>query len=229
MIDPNERHVMLDLETLGQEVGDVPFALAAVPFDPIVGTLGQPFFALIQPRDALRQGLQIDPGTIAFWNRQNPAAQRYLEAAHTEGRALRDVLEDFSAYLGEVVGPPAQVRLWGKGADFDKPLLGEGYRKCHLPYPWTYQSGRCYRTLEGMAPFPVPRYTSGTAHHALDDAAHQAQQAVRLLRHFWHMPELAQLPALTQDPAARKWVMDPLAPPVTPVPSVPRRRAGPSP
>lgn len=204
-----ERHVMFDIESLGCDAGDVFFAIAAVPFDPYEGTLGQPFFALVDPADAVRHGLRSDPGTIQWWEKQSSEARAYLDAASTEGAPLDHALKRLSAYLHEVVGPRDQIRVWGKGADFDKPFLDAGYRVCHLPQPWGPRAARCYRTLEAFMPVAPPRMTlTGIAHHALDDTIHQAMQAIPALREIYRMEPLV---APILPPPSSRWVEDPLA------------------
>lgn len=204
-----ERHVMFDIESLGCDAGDVFFAVAAVPFDPHEGSLGKPFFALVDPADAALHGLRSDPGTIQWWDQQSTAARAYLDAAHTEGAPLEQVLTRLSNYLHEVVGPREQIRVWGKGADFDKPFLDAGYRVCHLPQPWGPRAARCYRTLEAFMPVAPPRMTlTGIAHHALDDTVHQAMQAIPALREIYRLEPLLA-PILS--PPSSHWVQDPLA------------------
>lgn len=202
-----EHHVMVDLETLSLSANAVFFAIAAVPFDPETATLGPPFFVLVDPTEAHRQGGHLDPGTVAWWERQSPEARAYLTAADEEGLELTTALARFEAYLASL-GPADDLRLWGKGADFDKAILDATYHRLGRPVPWGPRAARCYRTLEALSPTPVPgRTLTGLAHHALDDATHQATQAIAILRRLAGAPECQHPPESNPD---RSWVSDPL-------------------
>jgi hypothetical protein len=225
-----ERHLMLDLETLGRVPTSAPFAIGAVPFDVYTGTLGKPFFMLINPLDAMRQGMQVTQDVIKFWKDDaSPEARAYLEAAYEEGFPLKTALEHFARYIAAEVGPTETVRLWGKGADFDKPILDVAYTICDIALPWGARAARCYRTLEAFMPVMPPRRTlTGTAHHAVDDALHQATLSIQALRHLYGLAPLDQPVPV---PPASPWVSDPLQPgsqeivePVTPEPERRRRR-----
>lgn len=218
-----ERHVMVDLETLGKAAGCVPFAIGAVPFDPHAGTLGKPFFILVNPLDAMRHGLGVAPDTLKFWKDEaSPAARAYLDASYEEGLPLEAALGHFARYLEAEVGPKDTLRLWGKGADFDKPILDAAYAVSSLDLPWGPRAARCYRSLEAfMSEMPPRRTLTGTEHHAVDDAIHQATQSIHALREIYHLPPL---PHPILPPPVSEWVTDPLVP-VTPVPApeVPHR------
>jgi hypothetical protein len=71
--------------------------------------------------------------------------------------------------------------VWGNGASFDCVILGNAYRAVGDEPPWKYFNERCYRTAKAMLP-AVPFERIGTHHHALDDAASQAQHLIKMLR-----------------------------------------------
>jgi len=199
-------NVMIDLETLAMNPGGVFFALAAVPFDPDMGELGAPFFALVDPASMTAAGFNLDAPTEAWWTAQSEEARAFLTAAHREGRSLDETLDRFSAYLSQL-GPAEDLLIWGKGGDFDKPMLDEAYRRRGKSLPWGPRACRCYRTLEALSPEPVPRRTTtGVAHHALDDVHHQAEQAVKILRQLKGQPALSF--ALPRHPS-EAWVDQP--------------------
>lgn len=200
----NERHVMVDIETLDSEAGGVIFAIGAVPFDIYAGTLGEPFFALVDPEDAQACGLSVGKDTLAFWEAQSPEARHWLDQARRTGRPLEEVLRHFAGFLGQEAGARDAIRLWGKGADFDKPFLSVAYRACGLDLPWGYRAGRCYRTIEALAPVTPPAIKHGVAHHALDDCMGQAALAIPVLRSIYGLPALDH--AITFPPSAGRWV-----------------------
>lgn len=199
-----ERHVMVDLETLDLYPGGALFAIGAVTFDVYAGTLGTPFFALVDPRDAAAHGLTTDAGTRDWWKGQAPAARRWLDQAGKTGLPLAEALDRFTAFLQSEAAPLAQMRLWGKGADFDNAFLAVAYRACGRPVPWGYRAGRCYRTLEALADTPPPAIKHGVVHHALDDCMGQAALAIPVLRRLYGLPALEQ--AIAFPAADGAWV-----------------------
>lgn len=74
------------------------------------------------------------------------------------------------------------MRVWGNGAAYDNVLLRGAYQRLYMPLPWEWRNDRCFRTLRKALPHVEAPTREGTAHHALDDARHQALHAVRLLR-----------------------------------------------
>jgi hypothetical protein len=175
--------VMLDLETLGRKPGCVILEIGAVRFGPTGVDRENAFHSVISTSSCVAAGLNVDPETKAWWSKQSSKAQRLLsEALQTPpDKDLRYVLGAFTGWLGK------GARIWGCGASFDEPILGEAYDRLGLSRPWRFSDCRCFRTLRELLPttaaVQAPAHV-GTTHRALDDAEWQAEYAVRILRHL---------------------------------------------
>lgn len=169
---------MVDLETLGTVPGCAILSIGAVFFDPNTGKLGSEFYEVVSTESCLELGLHTDPGTIEWWSKQKPEAQKVVqEAKEPTALHLRDALEQFNAYLATQKG----VRVWGNGADFDNPILAAAYKAAGVKQGWLPYNGRCYRTIKSLFPNNKAE-RGGIYHNALDDAKTQAQHLIALRR-----------------------------------------------
>lgn len=179
-------HLMLDLETWGTRAGYDLRSIGAVVFDPYTGWVPDPTVPLamvndrpIEPRFYVatsggeQYGLMRDSSTAKWWSEQSPEAQ----AAFTNPVDLRDALGRFAEWL-----PAASpdVHIWAHGSHFDVPILEAAYRAVDLPVPWHYRSPRDTRTIFDAAKIDdhsgwLDLFSTGTHHHALDDAICQAR------------------------------------------------------
>lgn len=178
--------VMFDLETLGTAPGAALISIGAVKFDPAAGTIGQEFHVAITLQSGLLRGMTIEPGTLAWWLQEGQVAARQVQA-EMYALPLHQALQDFAHWLThdeQEVSTPAPV-IWCKGASFDFPLLAAAFRCVGQPLPWAFWNERCCRSLFAIARdshgFRLPK-VPGTAHCALDDARHQAEQVIACLR-----------------------------------------------
>ncbi len=132
--------------------------------------------------------LTRNPQTVQWWNEQSDAAK----AAFANPVDLAEALRLFGKWLRSVSPPgdyydigehdrrfPDDIRLWSHGAAFDPPILAAAYEAVGLPVPWHYRAPRDTRTIfevAGMDPHRcLDMFTTGTHHHALDDAICQAK------------------------------------------------------
>lgn len=192
-------HVMIDLETMGTAPGSAIISIGAVKFIPETGEIGpETFYRNISLTSCLLAGLTIDAGTLAWWRDQSSEAKLALDDGGCT--SLRAALAEFAQYLtsnahGEDTGTPV---VWCKGADFDFPLLAAAYRALDIPLPWKFWNARCARTLFNVCRdqfgYVLPK-VQGTAHNALDDARHQAEQVAACLQLMCHGKDLEAQPA----------------------------------
>jgi exodeoxyribonuclease VIII len=118
--------------------------------------------------------LVVDGSTLAWWAKQSDDARRVFN--DPSALPLPDALDAWLYWLDSVNA----VRLWGNGANFDQPVLNAALRACGKLSPIAFWNERCLRTLKAAVPgVATPEFT-GTKHHAMDDALHEAVLLNRL-------------------------------------------------
>ncbi|NVO13847.1 MAG: 3'-5' exoribonuclease [Rhodoplanes sp.] len=161
---------MLDIETLGTRPGAVVLSAAFVRFSDLASVS-----LVMSVPDQQALGLEIDPETHAWWGKQDPAA---WAAATQNPLPLRAALEHIAAWIAWASNGEAPL-IWGHGASFDAPLLGEVFRRAGVPKPWGYRDERDTRTLYDLAGINLSdHYGQGTMHVALSDAMAQTSAAI---------------------------------------------------
>jgi hypothetical protein len=183
------RHIMCDLETLGQTPGCVILSIGAVEFDPSGKcALDDGMYTVLNTDDCCDHYLHIDAegpdSTVAWWEKQGEEARKVLFAARDTKTSvpLKLGLEQLNKYVTRF-GGVKDVCVWGNGSDFDNAILAVAYRMADMKPSWHFTNNRCYRTLKNICPGPkVAR--AGTYHHALDDAKTQALHAIQLIKAY---------------------------------------------
>ncbi|MDP5205570.1 3'-5' exoribonuclease [Alishewanella sp. SMS9] len=170
-------HVMLDLETMGQDSNAAIVAIGAVFFEPTTGTIGASFYQKVDLESAAKFG-NIDPSTIIWWLKQSDAARAEITSDDTLD--LKCALCDFGDWIEQIEKIHSRI-VWGNGASFDNVILSNAYAATSLAKPWVYWNDRDVRTvvelgktLKGFDPKKHMPFL-GTTHNALDDAIHQAK------------------------------------------------------
>lgn len=162
---PADRHIMVDLETLGTTPGSVILSIGAVVFDPITGDFEGIFYHNIDRLSCLTAGLTEDPKTVQWWEEQSDEAKAVLLPDQVR---LRAALTDFSNFWERHHGK----YLWSHGPSFDESILSAAYRALSMMPPWHHSDVRCTRTIYDLAGV-WPNRDVGTPHCALDDARNQ--------------------------------------------------------
>lgn len=183
-------HLMLDLETLGQEPGSVILTISAVQFDIKTGQTGLVFHDSINLESSLRFGLKIDPDTFKWWLGRSEESRTALNNDLDKGSDIRDVLCDFSAFLSSLphaslrqLYPKQDIIIWGRGPCFDMGLLTYAYKAINTNCPWNFRNERCVRTYESIRPdikAETDKEERGTLHNGVDDAKHQIKYITRI-------------------------------------------------
>lgn len=166
------KHIMVDLETMGNSNNAAIVAIGAAVFSE--EGVGSTFYRTIDLDDAAKYGV-IDASTVKWWLQQEADARRELYLASCP---LRVALMDFSAWLGS---QGAVDGVWGFGATFDNVILRNAYKALDLFCPWHFRKDRCFRTVAAMYPQVEWEPRVGTHHNALDDAVTQARTAIKML------------------------------------------------
>lgn len=169
---------MIDIECAGLPPNGALLSIGGVFFDLHTSTLGPTFSQVVHLGSAVADGGVIDPGTFMWWLGQSDAARK---AVRYGGRHVHTVLDEFSAWIAETCRP-ADVRVYGNGANFDITILEGAYQRAGKKVPWHWTNTRCFRTLRNQ--YPQVEYNPGDkgddAHNALADAIFQAKHLLKI-------------------------------------------------
>ena len=169
--------VMIDIETLDNCPTAAIASIGAVWFEPRGSRIGNTFHMHVDLADCQRHGLTIGADTVLWWLKQSGDAKAALSGGQLDAAPLVTALEALQAFIIEADGPKPDI--WCNGASFDLPILANAYRAIGWQTPWPFWRERDLRTLKGL--YPEQRLErTGLAHHAIDDAIHQA----RLVQHI---------------------------------------------
>lgn len=164
-----DKHVMVDLETMGLRPNAAIVSIGAVHFDE--SSVIDTFHTAVSLQDCLDCGLTTDQSTVDWWMKQSVEARSSWQ--RDDAPKLLDALRDFSQWCLKG-SSDRSVHPWGNGADFDMVLLKSAYSALEADPPWRYYNHRCFRTLRGVFPIAEPPRL-GVHHSALDDALHQVK------------------------------------------------------
>lgn len=172
------RHLMVDLETMGNKSNAPIVSIGAVFFNPHTGNTGAEFYTAVSLESSMLLGGVPDAGTIIWWLKQSPEARSAIAIADTI--TLIDALELFSDFISENSDAGPDVQVWGNGASFDNVILRSSYDRANIECPWKFRNDRDVRTMTelGKAIGINPRYDipfDGDMHNALSDARHQVK------------------------------------------------------
>lgn len=161
--------LMLDIETLGTannahvlSVGAAWFDMKRPEEEVIQDTILIP--SLVQPQS------KIDTDTVTWWMAQSRDAQDILIGNHPrmENAQVAERVRDWAERAR---------RIWAKDPDFDCVIMTCFIRNYLDPhYKWPFWKNRSVRTVLDIVPDTKDLPFEGTAHNALADATHQANQ-----------------------------------------------------
>jgi DNA polymerase III epsilon subunit-like protein len=164
---------MCDLETLGTSPGCAVLSIAIVPFD--IGYPIEPFYERISRKSCEDIGLEVDPQTELWWQKQSAEAR---DEAFGGTADIESVLHRVTEYIKTLDKTPV---MWGNGASFDIPILEEAFYLCDMTTPWHYTKSLCYRTMKNIYK-QIPYLKPQVAHNALQDAKAQAAHLERIFQ-----------------------------------------------
>lgn len=165
------KHLMVDIETLGNKSYSVITSIGAVPFNMVTGeTSKEVFYKRINIDNCLDRGLIVNGDTIRWWLKQSEEAR--MEIYSHSGRTLVDVLLRFTDFVRNNLSD--QYQIWGNSNRFDLGILGNAYDKVGIKIPWNFRLERDVRTLVAMNPKIKEEHKwFGVAHNGLDDCFNQ--------------------------------------------------------
>lgn len=159
------KHLMVDMETMAVSPDAVVLSLGAVHFNPWGNGYGDKIYFKIDLDDQDRLGRAIDPLTLDWWSKQDPAIME--EAFSPNDRiSLEEAMDQFHKFAWGC------DCFWSHGATFDLVILENILRQMGRPLPWNYWQLRDTRTLFDLG--YNPDMPQGSKHDALQDAIRQA-------------------------------------------------------
>ena len=160
------KHLMIDIETMGNESFSSIVSIGAVEFDINNGETGREFYVKIDLQSCIDEGLIMNASTVMWWLKQGEAARNELGTGEVE--TLRNALFKFSDFFTE------DYQVWGNSARFDLGILENAYSKIGKPIPWKFWNERDVRTLVSFSPDVKETFVfNGVAHNAIDDCKFQ--------------------------------------------------------
>jgi len=163
-------NVMIDIETLGLDIGSSIISIGAVKFDET--GLGEELYRNVDLMSCEAVGLEIDAETLDWWLHQPVEVQGQL----TDGVTITTALNDLAVFIDEEDEP----EIWANSPSFDCEMLEHAYDAVGLDVPWSFYHERDFRTLKEL-PVTVDVDQDGNEHDALDDARYQARVASEIL------------------------------------------------
>lgn len=183
-------NVMIDLESFGQEPGNVILTISAVQFDIETGRLGRIYKNEIDLNSSLKWGLTIDPSTVMWWMKQSTEARKRIVESQEIGSDLKDVLDGFYKWFANLPADENnlfdrdEIIVWGRGPRFDMGLLAYAYRLVgYKRTPWDFRKEKCVRTYESIAPHIKKQFDKERTtilHDGEEDAKHQIKYVVAI-------------------------------------------------
>lgn len=165
------RDVMFDLETLATSTNAVILSIGAVRFDPDTGEMAEKFYANIDPSS--QRWREVDPDTVAWWDKQGQAAQDKLTEAPVF--PLREALIMFKEFLR------SSDLLWSNGPTFDEMIIRSAFEQLDGKFPVGYYNSRCCRTEFALGKrLGIPKVSPELKHDALSDSIAQAMTVINI-------------------------------------------------
>jgi len=168
------KHIMLDIETMGNSSEAAIMSIGACYFNPSTGEVGETFHQHCSLQSSVNAGLIMDASTILWWMQQDDDARSKFYSNSSE-RCIKECLINLAAFID------SNCQVWGNGATFDNTIIKNAYKKA-LGYdaPWKFWNDRDVRTIVelgyqiGIDPKRDLPF-EGVKHDALADAIHQAK------------------------------------------------------
>lgn len=155
MPDLNDKHVIIDIETLGTGSRALMLEVGATVFDPLADTLPENppvtdlFYKPVDLKYELNLGFEVDADTIMWWLGQSEANRTRLTNSHEKklGVPTHQVLDQLTNFLMS-----HRVKyVWAHGATFDPVILAEHYRRLKRDPPFNFRDVRDTRTVYSIA------------------------------------------------------------------------------
>ena len=171
---------VVDEESMSTEPNAAILAIGATMIDDLE-TVDR-FYVNVDLQSCLAVGLHESESTRNWWKQQSVEA---FNATQTNCVPIQTALQMWSDWINKHGGK--SVRLMGNGPCADNMWLNSAYKACGMKNPIPYWNDIDHRTLNwigglwlGVTKEDVS--FKGVKHHAGDDAEHEAQHAIMVLR-----------------------------------------------
>jgi len=171
---------VVDEESMSTEPNAAILAIGATMIDDLEAV--DRFYVNVDLQSCLAVGLHQSESTRKWWSEQSTEA---FQATQTNCVPIQTALQMWSDWIGKHGGK--SVRLMGNGPCADNMWLNSAYKACKMKNPIPYWNDICHRTLNwiggqwlGVTKDDVT--FKGVKHHAGDDAEHEAQHAIMVMR-----------------------------------------------
>lgn len=171
---------VVDEESMSTEPNAAILAIGATMIDDLEAI--DRFYVNVDLQSCLAVGLHESESTRNWWKQQSAEA---FNATQTSCVPIQTALQMWSDWIGSHGGK--SVRLMGNGPCADNMWLNSAYKACDMENPVPFWNDICHRTLNwiggkwlGVTKEDVP--FKGVKHHAGDDAEHEAQHAIMVMR-----------------------------------------------
>ncbi len=171
--------VMLDIETLATSQRAVVLSIGALQFElyhegPRIEERLNAFFAVLDLREQIELGREVDKTTVKWWQDQTQAARDHWANALHVGNitSLSPALSNLRHFC------KGARTIWANGAVFDLGILQTLYADLGDEAPWKYNAPRDMRTVcaefeARRIKIDAPRIFGGVPHHPLTDCEEQ--------------------------------------------------------
>lgn len=145
--------ITIDLETCSTTPNAAIMQLAAVAWDRnhddsvTLFSNGSYMNVGVDLRTAVMDGFDFDPSICRFWHGNKQQVKDVV--LNLEAHSVREVVEDFTLWIGEVrqAFDADAVCLWGRRSDFDIAIVRNALAKYGLRLPLSYKFFRDARSI----------------------------------------------------------------------------------
>lgn len=183
-----ERHISLDIETLGTGSDAVVASIGAVVFDPTDFSTGKSMqWNIADLQDQVDRGRKMDVSTITWWMVQSKDAIDKTFNNKNSVTTYQALVEffDFCLIENDKQLENKNVYIWGNGNMFDNVIMRSLYKTYDISYPIPFRNDFDLRTIKWLFKDNLPMVDNvGTGHNAVDDAMWQAKLLNACFKNF---------------------------------------------
>lgn len=174
-----QKHIMVDLETLGLQNDAVILSIGAVKFNETQVFKEEFFYTKVDIDSCLKIGMSITGRTIEWWLKQSEEARKEIYGSVKTFDIIGAIEQFKNYYLADKAfqSPP----IWSNGKDFDLEILDSAYKlNGYKGSPWNHLNKRCFRDFKTLFGEKKLKPEIIVQHDALQDAIWQAQYVVNI-------------------------------------------------